>query len=347
MIRRRAALLALPGLALATGRCAPPPSLGGEEGGIGGTGLRAGLGEEEREGGIGGTGVFGTVTALGSVVVNGLRLGTTPATRFENAAAQGGPPVLPGETVAAEAHRRGVAGALVATRIAVFHPVTGPLQTTADGGRAVLGTRLLLAADAPLRDPSGRPLPPDALRDGVVVAASGIWRGDAVETTALRVLPESAPPTRVVLRGQVRAAAGEAPRIGGTPLRFRGRAEPPANSFVTVRGRPGPLGVLLVEALATEPLAVFSGRLAALSVEGVMAPNPGAPGYHLSGFGLPMDPASAVAPRPGQRQLFLGRYADGFRVTASIPLPAEAAVRAGVLTSSEAAATIRRWLATR
>jgi hypothetical protein len=107
------------------------------------------------------------------------------------------------------------------------------------------------------------------------------------------------------------------------------------------------LGVLLVEALATEPLAVFSGRVAALAVEGVMAPNPGAPGYHLSGFGLPMDPASAVAPRPGRRQLFLGRYANGFRVTESIPLPAEAAVRAGVLASSEAAATIRRWLATR
>lgn len=340
MIRRRVALLAaLPGLVLAAGRCAPLPRPGGEEeGGIGGTGLRARRGEEE--GGIGGTGVFGTVAALGGVVVNGLRLETTPATVLETAAAHG-PPVLPGDTVAAEARR--TAAGLVAARLAVFHPVTGPLQATADGGWAVLGTRLLLAPDTPLRDAAGAPLPRGALRPGAMAAASGIWRGEAVEVTALRLLAESAP-LRVVLRGQYRAAAAGAPRVGGTPLLLRGLAEPPADGFVTVRGRPGPLG-LRVEALDAEPLAVFAGRVEALSVEGVMAPNAGAPGYHLSGFGLPLDPASAVVPRPGQRRLFLGRYADGFRVTASIPLPPDVAARARALAAPEATAAIRRWLA--
>ncbi|MBW2294753.1 MAG: hypothetical protein JRG94_20940 [Deltaproteobacteria bacterium] len=46
---------------------------GSEESGIGGTGYSGGDGDEE-ESGIGGTGVFGTITAFGSICVNGLRI---------------------------------------------------------------------------------------------------------------------------------------------------------------------------------------------------------------------------------------------------------------------------------
>jgi hypothetical protein len=94
---------------------------------------------------------------------------------------------------------------------------------------------------------------------------------------------------------------------------------PAEGSFVAVRGRPG-FGVLAVTAAEAAPLAVFAGTTAALSVEGVVAPNEGRPGFHLSGFGLPL--AGGATPRPGERQLLLGRRkGEAFRVEESAALP--------------------------
>jgi hypothetical protein len=339
MISRRTAFRALPGALLLAAGCAPGPArlaARPEEGGIGGSGLSGGGTEE---GGIGGTGLFGTLTAPGPLTVNGLRLATWSGTAVESLAHRG-PPLLPGDTLAAEAVREG--GGLLATRLAVFHPLVGPLAAHPQGGFAVLGTRLVLPPGTPLRGPAGEPLPASRLRAGHAVAVTGVWQGASVVASALRLLP-AAP--RAVLRGQLRRD-GAALGIGGTALDPRGLpADLPGDRFVTAEGVPGPAG-LIVERLEERPLAVFAGRIGALAAEGYAAPNRGAPGLHLSGFGLPLDPAGGEAAlRPGERQLLLGRLAGGFRVEAGIVLPAAPAARAAALADPAAAAAIARWLA--
>lgn len=334
MIRRRTLL---PALLLAG--CAPEAArlAGGqpEEGGIGGTGLRASASPPDD--GIGGTGVFGAVTALGSVRVNGLRLATWSGTATESLL-RGAAPIQPGDTIAAEAVRTGEG--LLASRIAVFHPLLGPAEIDADHRLRVLGTPVLLPAGTVLRDLRGRPHALAALRSGQMLAVSGLWQGDRVVATSLLALEG---PVRGVLRGQLRQA-GDGFVVGGTRLRA---SDLPAGlapeRFVTVQGRPTEAG-FAVEGLATAPLGVFAGRVGALAVEGFVAPNRGGPGFHLSGFGLPLAAAGSLPP-PGQRHLMLGRDAAGFRVEAGIALPDAAPARAAALRDAGAEAAIGRWLA--
>lgn len=331
MIPRRDALLGLLGLpALALAGCAP-------HGGAVSRRTAAGGGEE---GGIGGTGVFGTVTGIGSVLVNGLRLETWAGTAVESLAGRGAP-VLPGDAVAAEVVRD--ADRLLATRLAVFHPLVGPLERMAEGALGVLGTRVVLPPGVAVRGPRGEEAPTTALRPGVTVAVSGLWDRDAVVAGAIRVLqPDLA--RQAVLRGQLRrTVAGLV--VGGTRLLGQGPQDGiETDRFVTIQGAPQDGGALRVEAIDERPVGVFSGRVAALAVEGFLAPNRLDPGFHLAGFGLPLDPASRVPLRPGVRHLFLGRYQDGFRVDAGLALPAEAAARAAALAGPEVAAAIAGWL---
>jgi hypothetical protein len=319
MIRRRSALLALPGLALLAG-CAPGA-------------LRLAGGKEE--GGIGGTGIFGSVTGLGSLRVNGLRLETRADTAIESLARDGAP-VLPGDVVAAEAVR--VDGGLRATRLAVFHPLIGPAEFGPDGTLEVLGTPVAVPAGTPVRDADGAPLA--VLPAGATVAVSGLWRGEGVVAGSLRLLDG---PPRAELRGQLRRM-GFGLAVGRTRLDRRGLPGLEPERFVVIQGRQGPAG-LVVEGLAERPLAVFSGAVGALSVEGFVALNATEPGFHLSGFGLPLDSGSARIPPVGQRQLMLGRYGQAFRIEAGLPLPAEAPAREAALGAPAAEAAIRRWLA--
>jgi hypothetical protein len=335
MTPRRGLLLAMP--ALLAG-CAPPRIA--RDGGIGGTGILAQGSDRrgEQEGGIGGTGIFGTVTALGSLEVNGLRLLTDAATTMLPAVE--GEVIRPGDVVAAEA-RRGGAG-LVARRVAAFVPLAGPLQAGADGGLAVLGTRLALAEDAPVHRAGGGSVPRAALLPGQHVVVSGVWQGRIVLASSLRLVE---PGPEVVLRGQLRRAPDGRPVIGGTILDPGSASLPPEGSFVAARGRPG-FGVLAVTAIGAAPLAVFAAPMAGLSVEGVVAPNEDRPGFHLSGFGLPLAEGGTAAPRPGERQLLLGRReGEAFRVEESAPLPPGLDARRAALRRPETGEAIRRWLA--
>lgn len=336
MIRRRSLLVALPLGAVA---CDTPPRWpvhgATDDGGIGGTGLRAGSGPED--GGIGGTGVFGAVTALGSLEVNGLRLETDAATVFETL---GGGPVRQGDTVAAEVVQEGAW--LRANRVAVFHPLIGPLAAGTGGGWSVLGTAVGIGPDTPIRVADGGVAGLAALRPDQAVAVSGLWQDDRVVATAITLIP--APPL-VVLRGLLRRRDG-ALFIGGTRIDAASLpAAAPEERFVQLHGRPGPRGVVPAT-LSVRPLAVFGARVGALSVEGFLAPNRDIPGFHLAGFGLLLDPTSPIAPQPGTRQLMLGRYGDAFRVDDSLALPDGEAARRQALAVG-AAPLNARWFARR
>jgi hypothetical protein len=335
MIRRRLLLAGLPGLVALAPGCAPTPRTAASHG--------------PDDGGIGGTGVFGSIVNRpgpdARLAINGLWVETSAATVFDDTTAGFAPPRrLPhaGETVAIEATASGAAR-LVAGRVATFHPLVGPLRRLPDGGMAVLGTRVEVPTGTPVHGPTGRNLTPRHLVAGAPVAVSGLWRGETVLATHVAMLDGT---PQATVRGLLRRQ-GSALLVGGTRLladaAMLQQAAP--GNFVVAAGNPGsgPDSVQL-SALETRPLAVFAGRVSALSVEGFLAPNLSTPGFHLSGFGLPLDPASRIGPPRGARQVMLGRYRERFLAQTALDLPADAMGRARVLSAPETDAAIRRWL---
>jgi len=324
MIARRAAL------ALLAAGCGGPSSIrlashGADDGGIGGTGIAAAPPPHGADdGGIGGTGILGVVTAAGPVLsVNGLALRA------------GELDVVPGDTIAAIA----VDGAdgLVAARASVFIVAAGPLVVVT-GGFAIQGTRIRIAPDTAVREPDGQPA---RIVPGRGYAVSGLWRDGEVMATSLRRLPEPTP--LVTVRGPVRGAPGGGLRIGGTRLDPSGLPAALApDTYAEATGRPG-VGGLRVEALTTARPPALAGRRS-LAIEGFVSPNDSAPGFHLSGFGLPLDDASRIALAPGPRRIFLGRVGEaGFRIVEAVALPEDAGGRSAVLAEPATQAAIARW----
>jgi hypothetical protein len=298
------ALLALALLALAA--CTPPIGPGRQmatgpgEGGIGGTGLRP-----DEEGGLGGTGVFGTITGFGSIRLNGLRV-EIPA----DLATQG---LAVGDTVAVEAirDRRG----LVARRVTPLHPLVGPIDRVEGGQLSVMGTTVTVGDGAVLAD---------GLRVGDRVEVSGIWRsGTVVATRVTRARPDATAQVAGLLLGD-----GTRRTIGGTAVDLGCCAET-VPGFAAVRGRYDG-GSLVAEDVTAGTSALFAPSVRWLVVEAFLARNPADPGFHLSGFGIPMDPASPVPPSVGQRSVFVGRLDQDFLIERSYALPegAEARLRA-------------------
>lgn len=277
------------------------------------------------EGGIGGTGIFGLVGPGPGLVVAGIPL---------DPAGQQLPPA--GEVVAVHATARD--GRLVATRIARFQPLVGPVRHGADGSLSVLGTRVVRRPDTVLRGP-GR------LGAAGRIAVSGFWTGAVLRATA--IAPD-AHGQAVRLQGQLRAEAGRF-LVGGTVLPAERLPDPPPlDRHVVVRGRAGAAGPLVVEVVEVTPPPPLDpppsgpapGRLA---VEAVLARDATGPGLHLSGFGLPVAPDSLGALPVGPRLLLLGTHDGRFHVADAVPLPDAREARARRLADPATQAAIRRW----
>lgn len=256
MTRKPLARTLLLTLLLAAG-CGPTPYPGRDDGladrGIGGTGVSV------ADRGIGGTGIVGTVTAFGSVWVNGLRVDLPPTTavRIEGRPAQPGD-VRIGQTVAMTAAPGGPTG-LTAQTLAVRFAVAGPVDRTTAGGALVLGQRIDLA------EAEGT----TALTPGRWVAVSGLRRPDGV-IDASRVDPWD-PARGWVLRGRLDAVTPKTLTVAGLTL-SRGRgldgALPEVGGMVRVTGaaagKPGIFAALTVE---PDPFNPFGTTVGALSVE--------------------------------------------------------------------------------
>jgi hypothetical protein len=303
MMHRRLALL-LGAVSLLVGACASRPETaagpsapGG--GGIGGTGVIAGWAD---------AGVFGTVTGVGSIDVNGLRIVIPAALRPESL-----PDLLPagrvavGETVAVAAGRED--GETVARRLVKVRPLVGPVSYVAPDrrGLAVMRTPVLLDESAPT-------LAELAADDWVAV--SGLWRDGAVIASRVdRVPPQATASISGLLRG-----AGSARAVGATEVDLSCCAPGAPAGFVAVAGRYRG-GRLVAERVAGGAAALFPPGVDRLVVEAFLARNPDDDGYHLSGFGIPMDPASSVPPVVGRRSVFVGRYDGNFLIEGSYPAP--------------------------
>jgi len=230
-------------VALAIGLVAPAEAQQSDRG-IGGTGMRVSRGEDR---GIGGTGYFGTITAFGSIVVNGEHVGL-PATTIvvvdgvrRNTAA-----LKVGQVVRVAA--LGGSGQRRAVRVDVTREVVGPVESVAADGQTlvVLGQTVV--------PPPGLRLP----RPGTRVAVDGLRRPDG--TVEASLISPAAGPDQIA--GTVSYGADGLPMIGAAKLGGPG-LQGGLNGRVVARGKavPGGLRVERIEA------ASQIGRVRQASVE--------------------------------------------------------------------------------
>lgn len=338
------ALLGLIGILLLLAGCAPR---GGEPGvraaagnhgedGIGGTGAAPIRPDPDpRDEGVGGTGVFGTVTGLGSILVNGLRveIPESLAARPLIAGSPGGDAGV-GHTVAATVEA--VGGTVTARDLVNVFPLVGPIGAPppAGAGLTVMGTPVVLDAGTVIIDGrTGSPLARGELGPGDRVAVSGLWRFGTVLASRLeRVGPEAGD----VAAGLLRRAGGRW-RIGGTAVDLDCCEAGAGGSFTAVAGRYRD-GVLVANRLERGAGRLFAGDVQRLVVEAFLARNPDGEGYHLSGFGIPLDPDSRIPATTGSRSLFAGRLMRNllverdvtdrsFLIERALPLPEAAQER--------------------
>lgn len=263
------------------------------EGGIGGTGTYAGGDPAE-------LGVYGTLTGFGSLLVNGLRL-EVPSGLAVAGLPQGlpAPELAVGQTIAAEV-RDGVV-----RHVVVVRPLVGAVDRVEPAARqlSLLGTQVEAAA-IDLR----------GLAPGDRVAVSGIWREGRV--IASRIDREAGPGPDAATGQLRRTLAGWS--IGGTALDLGDFEDGAETGFASITGQWRD-GRLAAERVVVGAAALFPPGTGRLSVEAYLAANGTAPGFHLSGFGIQLDPRSAIAPVPGRRAVFTGRYDGRFLIESSLP----------------------------
>ena len=302
------------------------------EGGIGGTGSPArsqsiaGVsGSNDKEGGIGGTGIFGTVTAFGSVVVNGQTVA------FGENAIQSQTPIigqeLPlsvGSAVIVEA--RPDEGGWIADRVALFLPIVGPVSEI-DRDTAtlsVMGTPISLGDSTTIIDRrdyvDGKIIGLNTIQIGDRLAVSGIWKGGEVIASRIdRLNDEGAH----VLSGLL-LKTPEGAVLGGTAIVDTCCGEQTGPAFVRLLGSYRD-DRFEVDQFERGPGLLFDSDIDRLIVEAFLALDPDGQGYHLSGFGIPADQSATVSTPPGVRALFVGAYDEAFRIQYSIALPKDGA----------------------
>ncbi|MEM6679735.1 MAG: DUF5666 domain-containing protein [Pseudomonadota bacterium] len=265
-----------------------------------------------RAGGIGGTGIVGTVTALGSIVINGLRIELDDRTVVSDAFGPRRVEALgPGLSLTVEAERETSDGPLIARTVQLSHPVIGQAAAEGPTGLSVAGVpvRLLPGVGAPR---------PDAR-----VAVNGLWEGDTVVASRL----DPAPGAADVLAGAVDVVAGQVQgrQVSGPAARFL----PAPVAYVTLIGRAVPGGF--------EATSLVSGRFAGgitqleqLVVEGYLRPVEGVPGVAISGLGHSMDAGVRLAGFDG-RTLLAGPYTGLFEPGLGVSLPEAAGERRDLL----------------
>ncbi|MEQ8964523.1 MAG: DUF5666 domain-containing protein [Azospirillaceae bacterium] len=295
---------------------------------------------EEPRGGIGGTGattgVLGTVTALGSVHVNGVRV-ATPSGTAESPIGPLAP--RPGHVAELLAGPDADGPGLAARRLVLRFALVGPVTAAGADGFAVMGVPVRVEPGVSLAAIGG-----DRPRPGERVAVSGLWTGGGVVASRLDPAPDAATDhvegvvEGVVARGGTGAPAG--PRIG--PLALPGGIDVPSGRFAAVAGRWTGAGLVVDDLAIGRPL-LDAGPLARVSVEGYLAPEstpegrdtPG-PGLAIAGLGAAFDPGARVGSLAIGRAVFIGALQEGpagraaedgrsparlFRVEHGIPLP--------------------------
>ncbi len=205
---------------------------------------------EDREGGIIGTGIVGTITDLGSIIVNGLHLEITDDMPVDGAIpAMNASELRPGHTVAIVAERQG--DDWYARNIRQVYPLVGEVSATTEAGITVMGTEVELNDLLP------------EIKVGDWVAISGLWQGQKVNASMIERLPRPQPEARLsgTYLGPDRNGndmVGDTVIIGIRPSHLQ------PGDLVRVFGRPTPNGI---DATRLET-HLFGERVGVVQVQG-------------------------------------------------------------------------------
>lgn len=261
---------------------------GSGDSGVGGTGAVA-----RRSGsGIGGTGIVGTITAFGSIFVNGVEIHYGPHTLLQVDGHQAPLSRLAvGQVVAVDTTKTG--NAVHAGSIRVLHAVAGPItRIDASGDRfQVLGQTVTLARNTPIIALASSSQAGTPLRVHDYVEVSGLRRSDGVIVASLvRRTPARA---QVSVSGPVTAAGPFGLRVYGLTVPsgdLAGRAIADGTP-VRVTGT-WAQGRLKSPHVAIEPSIPFGGRLAHLDLEGYVKSRTGPENLRVGRVPLRLTPAT-------------------------------------------------------
>lgn len=157
--------------------------------------------DSDVEGGILGTGIVGTITALGSIIVNEQHIDFAPDLEVSDGiGAQLAATLRPGQTVAVIAEQDG--RGWKARHIRMVYPVVGPATVDSNGQVAVMGTKVITDAK---------------VQDGDWVAVSGLWQESHVVASDIEILSDYDGPARIT-GTYLQSNAGHEFEIGGTTL---------------------------------------------------------------------------------------------------------------------------------
>ncbi len=210
----------------------------------------------DREGGIIGTGIVGTITELGSIIVNGQRI------EFDDDMMAGSvlgelhaQSLRPGQTVAVVAEA--MPSDWRAKTIEAHYPLVGPLDLE-NGRTFILGTPVDLSA-----------VETNGLAVGDWVAIGGLWKGNTVIASAVTAVPEG---NSAVISGTFMPSNAKDQFVVGSSIVTGldpSHIEP--GDVVTVTGKATETGI----AAETVRVGLFSSQMKAIIAEGYMsAPMP-------------------------------------------------------------------------
>ncbi|MEM9249318.1 MAG: DUF5666 domain-containing protein [Pseudomonadota bacterium] len=175
-------------------------------------------GDDETDAGLGGTGLYGTVTSLNLLALDGQRLYLPDEIRIASVLGETDPATLRlGEVLIVEAVQ--ARDGLCALNAAKFLPIVGQVDEldALAGTLSVLGTTVTLSSKTVIEDTSGNSLAQADVPAGATVAVSGIWSGTRVVASHLRVLPRSQRAFASVT-GPLRRGSDGGLVVGSTPL---------------------------------------------------------------------------------------------------------------------------------
>ena len=259
----------LGGTGLQAGMSADP----GGTGGIGGTGQQAGLpggiggtgavaaAPRFGEGGIGGTGIVGVISGFASICVNGIEVSYDASTPvWDNGRSGSARQLAVGQVVAVTAAGSGLQ--TTARGIATVHAAVGPLDAVdaSTGELQVMGQKAVALEPADLA----------GLRLGDWIRVSG-YRRVGGDLAASRVEPwNTQGPASAEVRGPASRVRDQRLQVGGTPVDLSGLALatlPVPGQEVWVSGI-WRAGVLQARQFAVEPTRTGLGRVNRVVLEG-------------------------------------------------------------------------------
>ena len=282
------------------------------------------LAYEEDEGGIIGTGILGTITDIGSIYVNGVRVVYDDDLMVETAFGDVSPKRLrPGDTVAVEAFPKG--DELRATSIQRYRPVVAPVEKIAldRGWIRALGVQIGINKGAVLLSDE-KAVDWRSLKIGDWIAVDGLWRADEVVASNVRRIP---PSKLAAIRGVAGLDDEEGLEIAGVPVAGIDPAALEIGGVIAVRGgveqRTGG-SVLLARQFA---LPEFSPGVSRLIVEGFTSEPTSSGAYTVFGSGLTSFADDPTNPMTTRRSLFCGKLDGVFDIETATLLPADGGQR--------------------